>query len=87
MRLTIERSTNPNTGEEVRKVRASVNGESVPVLTPALQGGSPEEVIELIQKMSNPQCRLEENQYGKYIMVFEPQRIVEAEFEIAGLSL
>lgn len=71
MKFKIQKSTNPNTGEEVLKLRAEVQGKDIEVLLPTERAANtPEKQLKAIAGFEDPQWQVREGVYGKYLLVY-----------------
>ena len=71
MKFKIQRSTNPETGEEVLRLRAEVEGKDIEVLLPTeRKATTPDAMLYAIKGFENPQWQVREGQYGQYMLIY-----------------
>ena len=71
MKFKIQRSSNPETGEEVLRLRAEFEGKDIEVLLPTeRKATTPDAMLKAIEGFEDPQWQVREAKYGKYLLIY-----------------
>ena len=71
MKFKIQKSTNPETGEEVLRLRAEFEGKDIEVLLPTeRKATTPDAMLKAIAGFEDPQWQVREAKYGKYLLIY-----------------
>lgn len=71
MKFKVQKSSNPETGEEVLRLRAEFSGKDIEVLLPTVrEANTPEKQLKAIAGFEDPQWQVREGKYGQYMLIY-----------------